>query len=240
MQRDCFCRGRFHRGGGDHRGGCHRRRGSRLHGSENRMRRSRRRELNAAAKSGARRSDGGPSQSGPKADDRRTTQCVDRRNPSERAAPSVWFGLRIPPATVAIDNTVIYSFDPLAMGAKQMGEVEQISALIGDIYDASLDPALWPCVLERACCLMQSSAAAIMTYTSIPGDTALSASWNAEEYANSYGVQNAINPLNIPTLLYATPGSVLATADVLPYENSHWFTLFSRNGSSRSDWSMRC
>ena len=31
-----------------------------------------------------------------------------------------------------------------------MGEVERVSALIGDIYDASLDPALWPLVLENS------------------------------------------------------------------------------------------
>lgn len=99
-----------------------------------------------------------------------------------------------------------------------MGEVEQVSALIGDIYDASLDPALWPCVLERACCLTRSAAGAMMAYASVPESTALSVSWGAEEYADTYCTYNAINPLNIPTLLYATPGSVVATADVLPYE----------------------
>ena len=30
-----------------------------------------------------------------------------------------------------------------------MDEVEQVSALIGDIYDASLDPALWCPVLQQ-------------------------------------------------------------------------------------------
>lgn len=99
-----------------------------------------------------------------------------------------------------------------------MGEAEQVSTLIGDIYDASLDPALWPSVLERACCLTQSAAGAMMAYTSGAEGTALSVSWGAEEYADSYCTYNAINPLNIPTLLYTTPGSVFATADVLPYE----------------------
>ena len=32
-----------------------------------------------------------------------------------------------------------------------MGELEQVSALIGDIYEAALDPALWSSVLEQTC-----------------------------------------------------------------------------------------
>ena len=32
-----------------------------------------------------------------------------------------------------------------------MGELEQFSTLIGDIYDAALDPALWGNVLEQTC-----------------------------------------------------------------------------------------
>ena len=32
-----------------------------------------------------------------------------------------------------------------------MGELEQVSALIGDIYDAALDPKLWPSVFESTC-----------------------------------------------------------------------------------------
>ena len=30
-----------------------------------------------------------------------------------------------------------------------MGELEQVSTLIGNIYDAALDPALWSPVLQR-------------------------------------------------------------------------------------------
>jgi hypothetical protein len=32
-----------------------------------------------------------------------------------------------------------------------MGEAEHLSALIGDIYDASLDPSLWPSAFDNAC-----------------------------------------------------------------------------------------
>lgn len=42
-----------------------------------------------------------------------------------------------------------------------MGEVEQVSALVGDIYDASLDPALWPLVLENSANFIGGVAAAL-------------------------------------------------------------------------------
>jgi len=32
-----------------------------------------------------------------------------------------------------------------------MAEIEQFSRLLGDIYDASLDPALWPEAFAKAC-----------------------------------------------------------------------------------------
>ena len=42
-----------------------------------------------------------------------------------------------------------------------MGEAEQVSALIGDIYDASLDPALWPVAIGKIVDLRTDQAAAL-------------------------------------------------------------------------------
>ena len=42
-----------------------------------------------------------------------------------------------------------------------MGELEQVPSLIGDIYDAALDPALWPRVLHTTCDLVGSCAASL-------------------------------------------------------------------------------
>ncbi|MEZ5875801.1 MAG: hypothetical protein R3D30_13630 [Hyphomicrobiales bacterium] len=36
-----------------------------------------------------------------------------------------------------------------------MAEAEQLSALIGGIYDASLDPSLWPGVLKKSADFVQ-------------------------------------------------------------------------------------
>jgi DNA-binding CsgD family transcriptional regulator len=42
-----------------------------------------------------------------------------------------------------------------------MDELEQVSTLIGDIYDASLDPALWPLVLEKSASFVGGVASAL-------------------------------------------------------------------------------
>src|SRR6516165_8586306 len=36
-------------------------------------------------------------------------------------------------------------------GVAGMTEIERFSALVGDMYDASLDPSLWPTVFEQVC-----------------------------------------------------------------------------------------
>jgi len=36
-------------------------------------------------------------------------------------------------------------------GASRMREAEELSRVIGDVYDASLDPALWPNAIESIC-----------------------------------------------------------------------------------------
>jgi hypothetical protein len=80
--------------------------------------------------------------------------------------------------------------------AARVDETERLSQLIGDIYDASLDPALWRPVLEKTCCCIKTAAAAMMMVHTFPAEaTELSIWWGAEEkYANSYSTYNAINP----------------------------------------------
>jgi hypothetical protein len=43
-----------------------------------------------------------------------------------------------------------------------MRETEVFSAVVGDIYDASLDPTLWPSVCEKTCAFIGASAAGLM------------------------------------------------------------------------------
>ena len=45
--------------------------------------------------------------------------------------------------------------------ASAMDELTSLSCLIGDIYDAALDPSLWPSVLKQISGFIQASAATL-------------------------------------------------------------------------------
>ena len=42
-----------------------------------------------------------------------------------------------------------------------MGEAEELSRVIGDIYDASLDPTLWPTAIESVCGYIGAASASL-------------------------------------------------------------------------------
>ena len=44
-----------------------------------------------------------------------------------------------------------------------MDEVEKVSGLIGNIYDAALDRSLWPLVLEQTCEYIGGCASSLMS-----------------------------------------------------------------------------
>jgi len=48
-----------------------------------------------------------------------------------------------------------------------MADLEEFSSLVGDIYDASLDPALWPSVFEQACGFVRCSSAHLFAQDSV-------------------------------------------------------------------------
>jgi DNA-binding CsgD family transcriptional regulator len=48
-----------------------------------------------------------------------------------------------------------------------MADLEEFSSLVGDIYDASLDPALWPSVFEHACRFLRCSSAHLFAQDSV-------------------------------------------------------------------------
>jgi hypothetical protein len=48
-----------------------------------------------------------------------------------------------------------------------MLDLEEFSPLVGDIYGASLDPALWPTIFERICRFVHSSSAHLFAQDSV-------------------------------------------------------------------------
>src|SRR4029079_12573121 len=101
-----------------------------------------------------------------------------------------------------------------------MGESERLSRLIGHIYDAALDPALWPPVLETACEYVPGATGTFMSQDNVAGDGQFYFQWgNDPSFLKSYqDIYVKLNPVLVPTLLYARVGDVLSTIDLLPYD----------------------
>ena len=101
-----------------------------------------------------------------------------------------------------------------------MDEAEQVSQLIGDVYDASLDPAEWPNVLEQTCHYVNGVASTLVSQDSVQKNAEFHFSWGDNpEYTHSYrDTYVKINPLLLPMVVSAKTGDVLANSDVLPID----------------------
>lgn len=101
-----------------------------------------------------------------------------------------------------------------------MEEAEQVSHLIGDIYDASLDPALWPEVLKMTCEYIEGATGTLMAQETAPGSARFYFQWgNDEKFLQSYqDLYVKLNPVLVPTLLLAKAGDVLSTIDLMPLD----------------------
>jgi DNA-binding CsgD family transcriptional regulator len=101
-----------------------------------------------------------------------------------------------------------------------MAEADQVSDLIGDIYDASLDPNLWPQVLERTCGYVKGMTSALMAQDSAQGSAQFYFLWGDDpHYTRLYNdTYVKLSPVLVPTLLYAKVGDILGTSDLIPYE----------------------
>jgi hypothetical protein len=92
-----------------------------------------------------------------------------------------------------------------------MFNIEQFSDLVGDIYDAALDPALWPGVFMRACNFVGASAAALATHDIVRRSTAVFYNWGfAPGYEKIYAESCCkINPF-FPTAIFFDLETVFA------------------------------
>lgn len=99
-----------------------------------------------------------------------------------------------------------------------MGEGEQVSHLIGDIYDAALDPALWPSVQQRACEVVRASASTLYWQDSTRKIGSSFTHIGIEpDFTESYFEKFIkINPLNTAVLFFGVE-DVRSIADVMPH-----------------------
>jgi DNA-binding CsgD family transcriptional regulator len=101
-----------------------------------------------------------------------------------------------------------------------MGESQQLSQVIGAIYDAALDRELWPSVLEQTCGFVGGQTAGLVAQRPSQGKAEFFVEWGTEpEFLESYRKTYVmINPANISAMLYSKIGEVSAASDYIPYE----------------------
>ncbi len=101
-----------------------------------------------------------------------------------------------------------------------MSEAEQLSALIGDIYDAALDPAPWPEALAKSAQFVGGLAAALFSKdaASKSGGVAYDCGGIDPYYRQLYFEKYIkLDPLTIGHF-FAEVGQLVAVADIMPYD----------------------
>jgi DNA-binding CsgD family transcriptional regulator len=104
-----------------------------------------------------------------------------------------------------------------------MGKVEHVSHLIGDIYDAALDPALWPHVLEQTCGYVEGVAASIQSHDSAQKSAQFHFSWGDDpHYSRLYRETYVrINPAVTTAVIQTRVGEVRAYSDFISQDEYH-------------------
>ena len=103
-----------------------------------------------------------------------------------------------------------------------MREAEELSQVIGDIYDASLDPGLWPSAIESICGYVGAASASLHSQNSISRATDALFWWGRESsaphyfdlYLQKYG---KINPI-FPGVVFFDVELPVAVPDVISCE----------------------
>jgi DNA-binding CsgD family transcriptional regulator len=100
-----------------------------------------------------------------------------------------------------------------------MSESDPLLALIGDIYDAALDTALWPVVLEKSCAFVGGVAANLLAQDSIKKSAARFYTWGDDPHYTQLYIEKyaALNPL-FPAAVFFPVGEVISEADIIPRE----------------------
>jgi DNA-binding CsgD family transcriptional regulator len=103
-----------------------------------------------------------------------------------------------------------------------MREADELSRVIGDVYDASLDPALWPTAIESVCGYVGAASASLHSQDSITRATDALFWWGRESsaphffkiYLEKYG---RINPI-FPGVIFFDVELPIAVPDVISCE----------------------
>jgi DNA-binding CsgD family transcriptional regulator len=100
-----------------------------------------------------------------------------------------------------------------------MSEAERLSLLIGEIYDAALDPARWPRVQGQVCEFVHGQASTLYWQDAVrqTGNVYYQVGISSDYERLYFEKYIAMNPL-YPALTFFEAGEVHTVADVLPYD----------------------
>ncbi len=100
-------------------------------------------------------------------------------------------------------------------------ERQQLSDLLGTVYDAALDPALWTSVIKQACGYLDCMGGILAAYDLSLEHQSLSASWGFEDkYMATYAEALREQPL-IPASFRLKPGEIGSVTDSMPLAEFH-------------------
>ena len=100
-----------------------------------------------------------------------------------------------------------------------MPELEDFSLLIGDVYDAALDPGLWPDVLQRVCGFVGGAAAGLLSKDSANQSGEMYYVWgDAPEFTQLYFNKYVrLDPFTTAQFFFDV-GDVISIDNVMPYD----------------------
>lgn len=106
-------------------------------------------------------------------------------------------------------------------------EAQRVSNLIGDIYDASLDPDRWTHALEKTCQFVGGCAASLLSHESVARRGQFYFSWGDDPVYTKLYVEKyvKINPLIVPTIVSTRAGEITSALDLIPQEE-YFASLF--------------
>jgi DNA-binding CsgD family transcriptional regulator/PAS domain-containing protein len=100
-----------------------------------------------------------------------------------------------------------------------MADVDQVSSLIGDIYDAALDPSLWGSVLEKSTKFAEAAASSLTSWslTSKVAKVQYSFGVTPEAHRDYEEIYSKIDPRHTGIFFFGV-GEVVSSSDIVPYE----------------------
>ena len=101
-----------------------------------------------------------------------------------------------------------------------MDEVEQVSGLIGNIYDAALDRSLWSLVLEQTCEYVVGCASSLMSQDFVHRSGQFYYSWGDDPYYTKlyFEKYQKINPFAVPMAAAMQVGAIASASDYIPLD----------------------